>query len=198
MRLLRLPEMDVNDAILEAVKTLGQGGIAAYPTETFYALGVRADSDDSLMRLYAVKGRPHDNPLPIIVGSIEGVDAVADDIPSRIRPIMQRFWPGPLTIVFKAKAGVSALLTSGTGKIAVRIPGESFALWLAKKAVFPIVATSANPSGLPPAKDVEDILRYFDEGIDLIIDGGEATGNKPSTIVDAESLRILRQGAVDL
>ena len=198
MRLLRLPEMDVNDAILEAVKTLGQGGIAAYPTETFYALGVRADSDDSLMRLYAVKGRPHDNPLPIIVGSIEGVDAVADDIPSRIRPIMQRFWPGPLTIVFKAKAGVSALLTSGTGKIAVRIPGESFALWLAKKAVFPIVATSANPSGLPPAKDVEDILRYFDEGIDLIIDGGEAPGNKPSTIVDAESLRILRQGAVDL
>ena len=99
---------------------------------------------------------------------------------------------------FRCKKRVSRYLTVGTGMVAVRIPGESFALQLAKEAGFPITGTSANISGMPPAEDAEAVIKYFGDRIDLIIDGGKTPGNLPSTIVDATEgdIKILRKGAV--
>ena len=93
---------------------------------------------------------------------------------------------------------MSPYLTANTGNIAVRIPGESAALYLVREAGFPITATSANPSGMPPAEDADAVIRYFGEKIDMVIDGGRTAGGLPSTIVDAagESIKIVREGAI--
>jgi L-threonylcarbamoyladenylate synthase len=111
---------------------------------------------------------------------------------------MENYWPGPLTIVLNAKMGLSRYLTAGTGHIAVRIPGDSFALTLARKSHFPITATSANPSGVAPASNAQDILKHFGESIDLVIDGGHIYGSEPSTIVAIASgqVKILRKGII--
>ncbi len=111
---------------------------------------------------------------------------------------MDRFWPGPLTLIFLAKENLSEYITAGTHTVAVRIPGESFALHLAITANFPITATSANPSGYAPAQDAETVIRYFGDKIDLIIDGGHTSGGLPSTIVDVtgDEIKLLREGAV--
>jgi L-threonylcarbamoyladenylate synthase len=111
---------------------------------------------------------------------------------------MGRFWPGPLTLIFHAKEGMSDFITAGTRNVAVRIPGDSFALELARVVNLPITATSANPSGKSPARDAETVSRYFGEEIDLIIDCGPAPGGLPSTIVDVtrDRIKIMREGMI--
>jgi L-threonylcarbamoyladenylate synthase len=111
---------------------------------------------------------------------------------------MEKYWPGPLTIIFEAEDNVPPLLTGGTGKVAARIPGKSAALNLAAALQLPITATSANPSTKPPAEESITVADYFGDCLDLIIDAGRTPGGKPSTIVDAtvKPPRILRKGSV--
>jgi len=134
----------------------------------------------------------------LIIGHKGQLSSIAADINNSAIKLMERFWPGPLTLLFPAKKHLSEFITAGTHKVAVRIPGESFALHLAKHARFPFTATSANPSGMPPARDAETVMRYFGDQIELIIDCGPSPGGLPSTIVDVttEDTRILREGAV--
>lgn len=196
MRILKI-ENDINKIIAEVVKVLKSGGIIAYPTETFYALGVNARDEGALKKLYKIKGRPKKKPLPVIIGDRKRLKTSVKRIPSKAERLMKRFWPGPLTLVFEASSDIPQLLTAKTGKIAIRIPGERIALKLAKKAGFPITSTSANPSGKPPAIRPEKVIKYFDNKIDLLIDGGKTPGEKPSTIVDVTGpVRILREGAI--
>lgn len=182
---------------LEVLKT---GGIIAYPTESFYALGVPASDENAIKKLYGLKRRPADKPLPIIVGDMDALKSVVKRIPPQAEELMKKFWPGPLTIIFEARENVPVLLTGGSGRVAVRIPGESIALRLARAIKIPITSTSANPSGKPPAADADAVVNYFGDKIDLIIDGGETAGGKPSTIVDvtAEPFKILREGRIVL
>jgi len=187
------------DQVLQsAVDVLKNGGIIAYPTETFYGLGTRIDMEASLQRLYEIKQRPREKAMPLIIGNKEQLSSIAADINSSAIKLMERFWPGPLTMLFPAKKHLSEFITAGTNKVAVRIPGESFALHLAQSARFPFTATSANPSGMPPAQDAEAVIRYFGNKIELIIDCGPAPGGLPSTIVDVttEKTKILREGAI--
>ena len=123
---------------------------------------------------------------------------LTESVPPHAKTLMDAFWPGPLTILLNARAYLSEYLTAGTHKIAVRIPGRSFALLLAMESGFPITATSANPSGLPPSGNVGTVLHYFGDLLDLAIDGGETPGGLPSTIVDAagEGAHIIREGAI--
>ncbi|MBM4145293.1 MAG: threonylcarbamoyl-AMP synthase [Nitrospira sp.] len=181
-----------------AVDVLKTGGIIAYPTETFYGLGAKFDKETSLQRLYEIKHRPREKAMPLIIGHKGQLSSIAADINNSAIKLMERFWPGPLTLLFPAKKHLSEFITAGTHKVAVRIPGESFALHLAKHARFPFTATSANPSGMPPARDAETVMRYFGDQIELIIDCGPSPGGLPSTIVDVttEDTRILREGAV--
>ena len=111
---------------------------------------------------------------------------------------MEEFWPGPLTLILRAKKNISRYITAGTERVAVRIPGTSFALSLAQKANFFITATSANLSGMIPAQDADAVARYFGDRIDIVIDGGPTPGGLPSTIVDVTGggIRILREGAI--
>lgn len=181
-----------------AVDMLQRGGIVAYPTETFYALGVKFDLEESLKKLYKIKNRPLEKALPLIIGNTELLYLLTDSINATAISLMKKFWPGPLTLVFPAKGNLSNYITAGTYKIAVRIPGESFALRLAKRANFPITATSANTSGNPPAQEAKTVTYYFDDKIDLLVDGGHTPGGSPSTIVDVtgDEIKILREAAI--
>jgi L-threonylcarbamoyladenylate synthase len=203
MILLALNTHRIDDAIRTAVDILNRGGIIAYPTETLYALGVRFDLPGSLKRLYEFKKRPREKAMPVIIGKRATLSELVspewlERIPPFAQSLMDRFWPGPLTLLFPAREGLSEYLTAHTDMIAVRMPGESFALLLAQHAGFPITATSANLSGTPPADSAEMVLRYFGKGIDLIIDGGHSPGGLPSTIVDVSGgkVTIVREGVI--
>jgi len=199
----KLNEAGIDEAVNEAIVVLLRGGIIAYPTETFYGLGVKFDMPGSLKCLYELKKRPAEKAMPVIIGHRGLLSMLVPEewlahLPNEAQSLMDRFWPGPLTALFPAKKGLSEFLTAATGMIAVRVPGESFALRLAKKAGFPLTATSANLSAMPPAVNAEEITHYFGERLDLIIDGGQARGGLPSTIVDATGagIRIVREGAI--
>ncbi len=184
----------------EALKVLEKGGIVAYATESFYALGVPATDEEALERLFGLKKRPAEKPLPVIIGDTMTLKSIVKDIPVRAGELMEKYWPGPLTIVFPAADAVPALLTAGTGKVAARIPGESTALFLARGLRLPLTATSANPSSQPPAETPGQVMDYFGDRVDLIIDTGRSPGGRPSTIIDVTVVpaRILRAGSVRL
>jgi L-threonylcarbamoyladenylate synthase len=197
MNIIRVNEKNIKDILTEAVRILEKGGIIAYPTETFYGIGAKFDLEASLKRIYELKSRPPEKAMPLIIGQRQTLSVLASHINDKALRLMERFWPGPLTILLPANKTLSEYIVS-EGKVAVRIPGESFALSLAKTAGFPITATSANLSGMPPAEDAETVIKYFGENIDLIIDGGKTPGGLPSTIVDTteDEIKILRQGAI--
>lgn len=198
MKLLKLQRKNNSQAFVSAIRILGKGGIIAYPTETFYALGVKFDLLGSLGNLYEIKKRPREKALPLIIGKRAMLGLVADPVSKQTLSLMDRFWPGPLTLILAAKENLSEYLTAGTHTVAVRIPGRSFALDLARAVDFPITATSANISGMPPAQDAATVVQYFGNAIDLVIDGGRTPGGNPSTIADVtgKDFQILREGAI--
>jgi L-threonylcarbamoyladenylate synthase len=183
-----------------ASEVISEGGIVAYPTESYYALGVSAMNDAALARLFDLKKRPPDKALPLIVWSCQTLESLVKSIPDIAEELMNRYWPGPLTLIFDAVPDVSRILTGGTGRVAVRVPGKSIAYTLVSHLRIPLTATSANPSAMSPALDAKQVMEYFGKEIDLIIDGGVAPGGLPSTIVDvtARPPRVLRMGRIEL
>lgn len=182
----------------QTVEALKKGSIVAYPTETFYGLGVKFDREDSLKKLCGIKKRAGDKAMPLIFGDRKLLPYATKSPNQKALLLMEEFWPGPLTLILHAKKSISRYITAGTGRVAVRIPGTSFALSLAQKANFFITATSANLSGMIPAQDADAVARYFGDRIDIVIDGGPTPGGLPSTIVDVTGggIRILREGAI--
>jgi len=195
---IKVNELNIEQVLHYTVDILKNGGIVVYPTETFYGLGVKFDMEDSLKKLYDIKQRPEEKAMPLIIGNKELLTVITASMNKTAVSLMDRFWPGPLTLIFPAKENLSEYITAGTHKVAVRIPGESFALYLAITASFPITATSANLSGTSPAQDAETVIRYFGDKVDLIIDGGHTSGGLPSTIADVtgDKIKILREGVI--
>jgi L-threonylcarbamoyladenylate synthase len=198
MLTFKVSSAGVKRALAEARRTLERGGAVACPTETFYGLAVRYDDVAALRRLYELKRRLKDKAMPLIAGDRKTLGLVALPLTPTAEKLAQSFWPGPLTILTAATEGLSDFLTGGTGNVAVRIPGESFALRLALLLGTPITATSANISGQPPADNPDKVIEYFGEALDLLVDGGKTPGGKPSTIIDVadEQVRIVREGAI--
>lgn len=190
---------DDPNALSEAMRVLAQGGIVAYPTETFYALGVRYADEFALERLARLKGRAAGKAFPLIAAGPDGLGLVTDVIDEPACRLIDAHWPGPLTILFLASEGLPARI-SKNGKVAVRMPGGEFALLLAKEAGCPITSTSANTANRPPARTAGEVAGYFPRGVELIIDGGITPGGEASTIVDVTGpeVRIIRQGAVKI
>ncbi len=181
------------------MRILRQGGIIAYPTETYYGLGVKYDILQALQRLYDIKRRPTDMAMPLIIGDMKQLLMLTERITDEAAALIGKFWPGPLTLLFEARSDLPDFITAGN-KVAVRMPGESFALSLARVAGFPLTATSANISGMPPGKNIPMVMNYFNDAFDLVIDGGESESMLPSTIVDATGpeLSVLRLGLVNI
>jgi L-threonylcarbamoyladenylate synthase len=199
MNRLILPA-DREETLKSASDAIIKGGVIAYPTETLYGLGARFDNELALSRVYELKERPADKAMPLIIGSIHQLDLLTGHINDMAIRLITRFWPGPLTLIFQAKNGLNRFITS-EGKIAVRIPGESFALKLVRAAGMPITSTSANISGKPAAANARIILEYFGDAIEVIADGGDLdTSRPPSTIIDVTraGLHVIREGAVPI
>jgi L-threonylcarbamoyladenylate synthase len=196
--LIKFERDNLSEVLKKAVAVIKDDGIVAFPTETFYGLGVKFDNEASLRKLYELKKRHKEKPMPLIIGGRTLLSMIAVSVNETAESLMDKFWPGPLTLLLNAKKDLSSYLTAGTDRVAVRIPGESFALHLAREAGFPITATSANPSGMPPAEDADSVIRYFGGEIDMVIDGGRTPGGLPSTIADVteKKIKIVREGAI--
>ncbi len=198
MRVIRISVDNEKAALIDAAEKIKGGGIVAFPTETFYGLGVTYSDTEALTKLFEIKRRPKDKPMLLIIGDVSALAVIAS-APEKIAwRIIERFWPGPLTVLLAAKPGLPELVTGGSGKVAVRVPGKSFALDLARAVGYPLTATSANISGMPPSENPGDVIGYFGDSINLLIDGGRAPGGKPSTIIDMSKggISLVRPGAV--
>lgn len=177
---------------------LGAGAVAAYPTETFYALGAAAFSGRAIERIYRLKERQTSKPLSFIVSDLDMVREIAVPPPLHFADLAGEFWPGPLTLVLPAAPGLPDRLLGPNRTIAVRIPPLVWLRDLVREMSEPLTATSANLSGEKEIADPAGIRDLFEGRVDLIIDGGPAPGGRPSTIVDlaAGAPRVLREGAI--
>jgi L-threonylcarbamoyladenylate synthase len=186
-------------AVKKAVSLLRQGGLIAFPTETYYGLGVDPLNTGALERLFAVKQRAAEKPVLVLVAGEDQVPVLAADIPAPCRRLMACFWPGPLTLVFPARPALPELLTGGTGTIGIRHSPHPLADRLLHAFGGPITATSANRSGAPPATTAAAVKDAFGAEVDLILDGGTTPGGAGSTLVACgpdQQLRCLREGKI--
>ena len=200
-RLLRVDPVHPQESVLkEAAGVVLKGRLVAFPTETFYGLGAHALAAGAVRRIYAVKGRPEVKPLLVLVDSVRMAESLVKEVPAAALALMARYWPGPLTLVFRAMPNLPEELTAGTGTIGIRMSGHPVAFELVRAAGVPITAPSANLSGEEPPTTAAEVRRAFDGKIALILDGGATTGGLPSTIVDVTVIppRIIRPGALEL
>jgi L-threonylcarbamoyladenylate synthase len=185
------------DDLAPAVAWLRQARVVAFPTDTVYGLAVDPSSERALEALFALKGRASDAAVPLVAASRAQVDAWCGlgEIGSILA---ETFWPGPLSLVCDAPAGVAPALHAGRGTIAIRVPNHPVARALAYAWGSPITATSANRSGEPPAVRAAELARLAAADL-MVVDGGDTAGGPPSTIVDARGREpvLLREGAIE-
>ena len=187
------------EAILDnARQVLLSGGIVAFPTESFYGLAVDIENEQAIEKLFNLKKRDKKNPVLILLPEIDDLKKYTGDIPEKAVRLIDEFWPGGLTMLFKAGQNISSLLTAGTGKIGIRYSSHPIATALARSLGHPVTGTSSNLSGQPPCTRAEEVFDYFGTTIDLIIDNGATQGGQGSTILDLtnNSFVVLREGMV--
>ena len=171
----------------------------AFPTDTLYGLGADAFCDQAVSRVFDIKGRPSDMALPILLGSAHDLQKVAINIPDMAWRLVERFWPGPLTLILEKSSQVPRIITGGKDSVAVRMPDHHVPLTLVRELGSPITGTSANPSGGPDPITAYDVRLLLGEKVDYVVDGGSATRGSPSTILDLTTEtnpRIVRLGAI--
>ncbi len=177
---------------------LKRGGVIAFPTDTVYGLGASIADERAVEKIYRLKSRPLHRPLPVLLAKISQISELAHPIPEIAWELAYKFLPGGLTLVLPKLASVSSVVTGGGNMVALRVPNHPVPQALVEGLGSPIVGTSANLSGEPPAMSAQEVFSQFDARIDLVIDGGPCSGGKESTIVDltGDKARILRQGAI--
>ncbi len=175
---------DGRKGLLEAAEILRKGGLVAFPTETVYGLGADGLREEAARKIYEAKGRPSDNPLIIHIADRRDLADLAAEIPEKAAALAKKFWPGPLTMIFKKSDHVPKGTTGGLDTVAVRMPSHPLALALLKVSGIYIAAPSANISGRPSPTCAEHVREDLDGKIDMILDGGEVEIGIESTIVD--------------
>jgi L-threonylcarbamoyladenylate synthase len=183
--------------IEEGVGILKKGGVIAFPTDTVYGLGADAFNSTAVERIYEIKDRSKSHRFPLLVADVKQLAALAEPIPELAWFLAAQFWPGGITLVLSKRDSLPAHLASGS-TIAVRIPNHPTSLTLLELLAKPLIGTSANISGQPPALTADEVRQQLAGRIDLIIDGGRCPGGKQSTVLDItrEPPVVLRQGIV--
>lgn len=186
------------EKIEAAARIIREGGLVAFPTETVYGLGADALNPEASRRIYAAKGRPSDNPLIVHIASFGALEQITTEIPEKARLLGERFWPGPLTMIFEKSDKVPLETTGGLNTVAVRMPDHPIALALIKASTGYIAAPSANTSGKPSPTLAEHVYLDMEGRIPMILDGGPVGIGIESTIVDfSEGVpTILRPGYI--
>ncbi len=187
-------------ALDRASKILREGGIVAFPTESFYGLGVDATNPEAIRKLYKLKKRDEDLPLLILIPSFNELSRYTISIPIQARIIGKNFWPGGITMVFRASPILPAELTAGMGKVGIRVSSDPIANRLSQAVDFPITATSANFSGTPPSTRADQVAELFGNDLGLILDSGVTEGKNASTVIDVtvNPPVIIREGIISM
>ncbi len=190
--------LDVQEQVEKGISILKQGGLVAFPTDTVYGLGVWANNQPAVERVYRVKERPRNIALPLLLAGISQIGEVAEPVPPIAWLLAHNFLPGALTIVLHKSNSVPDIITAGGITVAVRVPAHPVPIALAQGLGAPIVGTSANVSGKPSALTADEVYSQFSNKIDLVIDGGRCPGGRESTIIDVTGVEpvILREGAI--
>lgn len=182
----------------QAIASLERGDVVVFPTETVYGLGADALNPAAVEKVFQLKGRNPDTPIPIIVADQAMLKDLVEEIPPIARKLMERFWPGPLTLVLPAVPGTPKQLLNRTGGIGVRISSQPIATQLARELRRPLTATSANPSGQPAASTIEQAQNYFAGEIEIFLDGGKLPSKTGSSVVEVSDnrIKIIREGEI--
>jgi L-threonylcarbamoyladenylate synthase len=199
------PENFKKEALSEAINLISTEQVVAFPTETVYGLGASAFSEKAVKRIFEAKGRPADNPLIVHISHIEMLlDLVLNlnkisDLPENIFQLCNKFWPGPLTILFQKSKKVPDIVTAGLSTVAIRMPSNKIALALIKHSGVPIAAPSANASGRPSPTTANHVKQDLEGKVSLIIDGGPCQIGVESTVIDLFRAppMILRPGGIN-
>jgi L-threonylcarbamoyladenylate synthase len=194
----RVMPADDPQTIRRARRMLRSGQIVAFPTDTVYGVGADAFQPEAVAALYSVKNRPRNKAIPILVSQVEDIARVARVVPIAAWDLVQRFWPGGLTLVLPRAERVPAIVTAGGSSVAVRCPDHPVPLDLMNAIGAPLAATSANLSGQASPSNARQVLIQLAGRVPLIIDGGECPGGISSTVLDLSVTppRILRVGAI--
>ncbi len=183
----------------KAAEIMARGGVVGIPTETVYGLAADAGNEAAVSRIFEAKGRPQDNPLIVHISAIEQLSPLVREIPPLALRLAERFWPGPLTMIFPKSDLVPAATSGGLDTVAVRMPQSPAARAIIEACGFPLAAPSANLSGSPSPTTARHVLKDMNGRIPLIIDGGECLCGVESTVLcfpAADRVRILRPGGV--
>jgi L-threonylcarbamoyladenylate synthase len=184
--------------IAKAIEALRREEVIAIPTETVYGLAGNAFSEKALKKIYELKNRPRFNPLIVHVKDAGMLPAIVREIPPVAEKLAAVFWPGPLTLVLKKQPAISDIITAGLDTVAVRVPNHPLTLALLRSIDFPLAAPSANPFGAVSPTTAQHVYQYFDDKIEVILDGGECQRGVESTILGFENDQplLLRHGAI--
>jgi len=181
----------------EAVRVLRDGGLVCYPTDTVYGIGAAAGDDAAVRRLFAVKGRPPDKPLPLLLADVSDAARVAEVTPLA-KALAGRFWPGALTIVMRKVVSYRSLALAGGDTVALRVPDHGLVRRIVRALGEPITGTSANRTGTRAPISAAEVALQVGEMVELIIDGGQSRTRLESTVIDITRVKpeIVREGAV--
>lgn len=189
------PEPDI---IQKAGKILKKNGVVIFPAKCLYGVAAHALNKAAVQKVFHIKQRPLDNPLLVLVKHLDMLKSLVADFPVAAEKLINAFWPGNLTLVFKADSTIPSALTAGTGKIGIRIPSHPVAGALVNHIDFPITGTSANLSGNPGCTDIQNLDPFVLEHANLILNAGTLKGGKGSTIADVSDNvpKVLREGEI--
>lgn len=183
------------DKIDEAVEVISSGGVIAYPTEAVYGIGCDPLNEAAIRRLLRIKGRPVEKGLILIAARFSQLEGFVDPLPANVRTMLLETWPGPVTWLVPAKAGVPTTLRGAHNTLAVRVTAHPVASELCERLNHALVSTSANVSGAEPARSRAQVFHMFGSSIDYILEGQVDLQAKPTQIRDAASGKIVRRSS---
>jgi L-threonylcarbamoyladenylate synthase len=186
------------ESLLRISDLIAQGGLIAFRTDTFYGLGADPFNRDAVQRIKQLKGREENKPILIVLSERPEVTRFIAERTPAFDLLAGRFWPGPLTLIGHALAELPAEITAGTKTVGVRLPDDDRVRALVRACGGALTATSANPSNEKPARTAQEVFSYFGNGVDLIVDDGDAVTDQPSTVVDVCDVepRLIREGII--
>ncbi|MBI1820715.1 MAG: threonylcarbamoyl-AMP synthase [Nitrospirae bacterium] len=197
--IVKINREDPDPVLKEAALRVKEGKIIVFPTDTLYGIGVDIYNDRAIDRVFLIKKRDSGSPILILIEKPSDLFPLVKKVPPAGRELIDRFWPGPLTLIFDASESLSPRLTGNTGKIGIRCPDSRLVQRLLSFLKSPITATSANRSHEPPCQNASEAEKYFGNQVDLILDGGTLV-SEPSTVADVTggTIKIIRQGKIKI
>ncbi len=182
----------------EIAQIIKKGGVVVFPTETVYGIGTNGLNEEGIKKLYAIKNRPKDKPISLLVSNLDMVKQLTTDITEMEYKLMEKYFPGPLTIILKKSSIVPNILTSNSDRVGIRCPDSIIARKLIEMANVPIATSSANISGMKSGTNAKNIMEALGDYVDYYIDGGESPIGRASTVVQMinNKPKILRVGSI--